>query len=188
MEESSIDFSCQACAGGNQSLGGGLQDFRVNPRLVIEALNIGEAREVAQVSVTRFIFCEQDEMEVGLSAAFLFSIMATAICDVSFHANDGFDALLSTSLVKLDCAVHVSMICEGQSFHSLILGQSDHIRNRIDPIQQTEMAVDMKMAESIGDLGQVTSAEVGTDSGGTPRCLFVLWGAFPLGKVCDSLM
>ena len=93
-----------------------------------------------------------------LSSPFPFTFVTTAIRNVGFHADDRLDALLATGLVKLDGPVHVSMVGESQGFHSLILGEANHIGDGVDPIQQAEVAVDVKMAESISSLGQRTSA------------------------------
>ena len=69
----------------------------------------------------------------------------------------------------------------------MILGEANHVRDGVDPIQKAEMAVYVKMAESIGSLGQMTSAE---ENFGVrfPLSPLVLWGGFPPGKGCDSLM
>jgi hypothetical protein len=77
------------------------------------------------------------------TSTFSLAVMSTAVSDVGFHANDGFDAGLTAGLVEFHCSIHVSMICQGKRFHALITGKSDHIWNGIDAIEQAVVTVDM---------------------------------------------
>lgn len=155
--------------------------------LVVETFDKGEARQLAEISVSGFIFGQQHQMEVGLATCFTLLVVATPIGDVGLHADDRLDTFLTARLVELDRTEHVSMVCQGERFHALILGEANHVRDGVDPIQQAEMAVYVKMAESIGSLGQMTSAEewIGVRFHLSP---LVLWGGIPPGKGCDSLM
>ena len=147
----------------------GFENLMIDPRLVVEAFNVGKTGKLAQVSVAGFIFCQQNQMEVRLSSTFALTIMTAAIGDVGFHAYDRLNSFLDTGLVKLDGAVHVSVVCQGEGFHALILRQANHVRDGVDPVQEAEVAVNMKMAVTISNLGQGTSGGVESFIGGPPR-------------------
>ena len=118
-----------------------LEDLVIDSRLVIEPLDKSEARQLAEISVSGFIFGQQHQMEVGLPTCFTLLVVTTPIRDVGLHADDGLDAFLAACLVELHRTEHVSMVRQGERFHALILGEANHVRDGVDPIQQAEMAV-----------------------------------------------
>ena len=187
MKQSTIDFAGKACTRRDQSFRVKLEDLVIDSWLVVKTFDKSEARQLAEGPVSRFILGQQHQMEVGLATCLTLLVVATPIGDVGLHADDGLDAFLTARLVKLDRTEHVSMVRQGERFHALILGEANHVRDGVDPIQKAEMAVYVKMAESIGSLGQMTSAE---ENFGVrfPLSPLVLWGGFPPGKGCDSLM
>ena len=129
----------------------------IDPRLVIKSFGVSDTGQLKQVSVSGFVFCQQNEMKCALPAAFAFPFLPMAIGDISFDSDDRFDSLASAGMVELDSAEHVSMIGQGECLHAMFASGSNQSRDGVYPIQQTVMTVDVKVTELVGYFGQGSS-------------------------------
>ena len=96
-------------------------------------------------------------MESVLPAAFSFSFLPVAIGDVGFDSDDRFDSFALASVVELDGTKHVSVIGQGEGFHAMVAGSSNQGWDFVDPVQKAVVAVDVKVAELVGDFRQESS-------------------------------
>jgi hypothetical protein len=106
---------------------------------------VGFGGKLDQVLVAGPVFGEKDEMVVifigGIAAE------ATARGDINLTANDGLDAGLFSSLVKLDGTVHDAVVGDGQAIHTQFFSLLHEPRDTAHTIQQAVFGVDMEVSK-----------------------------------------
>lgn len=67
--------------------------------------------------------------------------------DIHLAANDGFDAFFLGFDKKFHCAIHHSVISQGNRVHSKFLGTINQVIYFSETIQERIMGVDVEMSE-----------------------------------------
>jgi hypothetical protein len=120
------------------------ENFFVNARLVIIALQMCRSRELDEILVARLIFREQDEVVVNvLAAGGRFFLQPRSGRDVNFAADDGFDALAPRFLPKIHRAVHRAVIRDGQRGQFQFVRLFDEFVQPTSAIEQGILGVQM---------------------------------------------
>ncbi len=129
----------------NQALAVLTQDFPVNTRLVVKALQIGHCVQFAQITIALLIFRQQHQV---ISAFVLLALLekARARSHVKLAANDGLNArqplslallaYLFTFLVKLQHAKHIAVVGNGHRGHAQISAFGNQLLNTRRSVQQ----------------------------------------------------
>ncbi len=124
------------------------EQFLVNARLVIIALQMRGGGELDEIFVAGVVLCQQAEMMINVASAagaagFLFQPAAGR--DINLAADDGLDAFFARGLVKINRAVHRAVIGDGER------GELQFMRFFHQPVQpagaieQRILGVQMKM-------------------------------------------
>ncbi len=125
----------------------GGEQFFVDARFVVVALEVGGGGEANEVAVAGFVFGEEDEMIVNVAAAagggFLFE--AAAGGDIHFAADDGLDAGLAGGLVKIDRAIHHAVIGDGHAAEFEGLGLVHQAIQTTGAVEEGKLGVQMQM-------------------------------------------
>jgi hypothetical protein len=91
------------------------ENFLVNARLVIIAVNVRVSDQLDEVFVAGFVLRQQAEVMIHVAhAAALFPFQPRTGRDVDLAADDGLDALGPRRLVKFNCAEHRAVVGDGQ--------------------------------------------------------------------------
>jgi hypothetical protein len=115
------------------------QQLAVDARLHVEALEVGERRELDEVPVARRVAREEHEVVVRLGAGLgAPALEPRAGGDVGLHAEDRLELGLAGLLLELPRRVHVAVIRHGERRHLELLGAADQ---RIDPVGAVEKRV-----------------------------------------------
>ncbi len=72
-------------------------------------------------------------------------IVAGALGNIDFAANQRFDLMLFAGFVKLDGPAHDPVVGHGQSWHSLSGGVFDHIVDAVTSVEQAIFGVSVKV-------------------------------------------
>ena len=110
-------FAGETARHGNQAFLVRGENFFINARLVIIALQVRGGRELDKIFVASLVLREQTEMMIDIASAtstagFLFQ--PAAGCDVNLAADDGLDAFRARSLIKINRAVHRAVVGDGE--------------------------------------------------------------------------
>ena len=98
--------------------------FSVNPRNIVEPINISRRCHLGQIVVSRFIFCNKNNLITIITAGFVFVIFTY----MKLTPDDGFNFFVLffyLSIVpingfdEVESPHQISMICYGQSIHSI---------------------------------------------------------------------
>ena len=109
------DFAGQTARQGDQTVFVLRQDFLVDARLVVMALEVGRGDEFDEILIAGLVLGQQHQMVINiLSAAAGFFVEATAGGDIDLAADDRFDALVAGGLIEIDRAVEDAVIGDGQ--------------------------------------------------------------------------
>ncbi len=118
-----------------------LEQFPVDARLVVVALEVAEARELDQVRVARVVCGEQREVRVAL-------LLDVAILgDVDLAADDRLHARSLRLLEELDRARHRAVIGQRDRRHLELGGPLDEIRDPAGPVEDRVLGVDVEVDE-----------------------------------------
>ena len=103
LEDPIRDFARETAGHRNQAFLVRGQDFLVNARLVIIALQMRGGGELDEVFVAGLVLRQQAEMMINVaSAAAGFLFQPAARRDINLAADDGLDALFARRLVKIN--------------------------------------------------------------------------------------
>ena len=115
------------------------EQFAVDARLVVEALEVGLGGELNQVAPALTVLGEQHEVVVGGGrGARLAAVGSAAGGDVGLHAEQGTDVGLAGGLVEIDGAVEVAVVGDGEG---LLAHRSSAFNERLDLGESVEFAV-----------------------------------------------
>ncbi len=139
----------EATRGGDDSLRVGREKFAVHSRLVVVAVQIGPGGELHQVAVTGLVHREQRHVIANVLAP-AGSVEARSIDDISLDADDRIDPCLLGRLVKVDHAVHHSVIGDGDPRLAIGGGRRDDILYPGRSIQHRKFGVQVEVGERHG--------------------------------------
>ena len=123
------------------------QQFLVDARFVIEALQIGGRRQLDEVPKAGPIHGQQRQVETGLLHPRCRAVGAASRSDVRFVAQYRLDTLALARIVEIDGPVQVPVIGDGNSLGPVGFDLGDQIGDPIRSVQETEMRVTVKMDE-----------------------------------------
>ena len=143
-----IDFSLEAAAQGDQSLGMSGEKFPVDARLVVEAVEVSRRADLDQIPVTLVVGGKEGHM-VGdiLAAVGGLLVLHRSGCDVDLATDDRLDLGLLGGLIELDRPEEISMVGQGDRRHAEFGRLSDELFHPDCTIQQRIFAVHMEMDE-----------------------------------------
>ena len=153
------NLAAQAPAGGHETLAVLGEQFLIDPRLVIEALEIRPADQFHEIFVPDLVRGQDDEVVIrGLLALAggveRIVLIATAVLgepalgrQIHLAADDGFDPGLLGLEVKLDRPEHVAVIGHRDRRHLERPGLADETVDLIGPIQEAVLRMHVKVDE-----------------------------------------
>ena len=114
------------------------QELFINPRLIVEALEIPLTDQLTEVLITLSIDCQKNQM-MGVILFFITPLVfdkTTLGGDIDLAADNRLDTPLFGFLVKIYGPEHITVISQGNSFHPVITGPLHKIGNPNSPIQE----------------------------------------------------
>ena len=126
----------------------GGQQFLVDPRLEIEALQKrrrGELHEVAKAGAVAGQQRQVDSWPPSMPPSFF--VKAAAGGDVGLQAEDRIDAQFLGRLIELHRPVQIAVVRQRQGGHPQGLRPLQQPANRAGPVQEAVVAVAMQMGE-----------------------------------------
>jgi len=122
------------------------QDFLVDARLVVIALQMRRRGKFDKIPVTDLIFRQQHEMMVNVpAAARRLLVEAAAGSDIDLTANNRFDAFVSGGLVKINRAAEHAVIGDRERRESQLVRFVDQPVEAAGAIEQRILGVQMEV-------------------------------------------
>ncbi len=144
MLQEARDLGRHAAGGADQPFSVLGQDVMVDARVVVEALQLGDAGKLEQVLVARGILRQQQQVS-GLLVFLGVVLLDGAGCQVSFQPDDGLDTHSLGGVVELDDPKHGAVVGDGDGWHIHLVGALDQLVDVAESIQQGVFSVDVKM-------------------------------------------
>jgi len=144
-EDVAGDFAGEAGAGTDEAVAMLGEDFLVDPRLVVHALEVGGGDELDEVVVTGLVFGEQEKVGGGFLGAVGLAVLATAGGEIDFAADDRFDPGLAAFLVKFDGAEKIAVVAQGEGGHFEFRRALGEFRDAAGSVEEAVLGVDVKM-------------------------------------------
>ena len=122
------------------------ENFFVDARFVIVALDVGVGDKFDEVFVAGLVFGEEDEVVVNVFAAgtaFLFETRTGR--DVNFAADDGLDPFGPDGLIEIDRAVKHAVIGDGERAEFQVVSAFCEFVQAASGIEQRILGVKMQM-------------------------------------------
>ena len=122
------------------------QEFLVDARLVIIALQMRRGGQPDEVLVAGLILGQQAEMMINIPAAAAgFLLQPAARGDINLAADDGFDALFPRRLVEINHPVHGAVVGDGEGGKFQFMGLVHQPVQPAGAIEQGILGVQMEM-------------------------------------------
>jgi hypothetical protein len=144
-EQRAAQFARDAAAQADDAFVKFLQQFAIDPRLVVKAFQKRLAGELHQVLEPGAIGGQQREVKTRFALRAGAAIEAAARRDVRFVTDDRVDARIAAGGVKLQRAVEIAVVRDRQGVHAQLFGACDHGIDRAGAIQQAVVAMAMQM-------------------------------------------
>ena len=145
-EDGLVHVAAQARRHGNQTLRVARQQVFINPRLVVEALEIGGRNQVDEIAVAFLALAQQHQVvvAVGIRARFV-----ALLRDVHLAADHRLDALRPRGIVELHGAEEVAVVGHRHRGHLLLRYRVDQLADFAGSIEQRIVGVAMKVYERL---------------------------------------
>ena len=155
LENGLRDLAGEAAAQADQALPVGGQEFLVDARLVVVALQMGRGHQLDQVLVTDLVAGQQHQMVIDIAhaAGSLLLLESRSRSNIHLAAQDGLDAGLLGCRVKLDGPEHVAVVSHGHGGEVQFLGPGHQPVETAGGVEQGELGVQVKMGEVGGHRG-----------------------------------
>ena len=125
------------------------EEILVDPRLIVEALEISRGDKAAEVPVSGLVLDEQDQVEMVVVAVAGLFLEAGAGGDIDLAAQDGLDALGLGLLEELDRAENVAVVGQGHGRHVELDRGRDEVADLERAVQDTVFRMVMKMYKRV---------------------------------------
>ena len=125
------------------------QEVQVDAGLDVKALGVGLAHHMGEVAVARLVFAQQDEV-AGRAVQLVDPVEAGAGGHIDLTADDGLDPLRLAGPVKVDDAVHVAVVGNGDGGLAQLLDPLGQLRDAAGPVQEGVFGVDVQVGEGHG--------------------------------------
>ena len=130
-------------------------DLAIDARLVVEALQIPDGRELDEVLVALAVAREQNEVVVrlpDLTPAHADRLLVAAVAgrDVRLHADDGPDALLLRRLAEGPRPEQAAVVGESQRGHLVFLRPADEVGEAVGAVEEGVLGVAVQVNEGQG--------------------------------------
>ena len=145
-DDSPGNFPCHAGTEADKPFVIFSKQFLVNPRLVIQALTMGQRNQLHQIAITLLVFRQKNQMVV-FDTIYLFTILTCTWCQIYLTTYNRLYALLFGFFVEVNYTVHHPMVRDGYGIHAQFLGCTDKVANTAGSIQQTEFSMNMQMCK-----------------------------------------
>jgi hypothetical protein len=134
----------EASGESDEAVGVILEGFEIDARFIIEAFEESDGGEFGEVNVAVIIFSEEYEvLEVFLVGEVFIETRVGS--EIDFGADDGFEIVLSSSLIEIDCAEEVSVVGDGDSWGAKGGDFFAERGNAAGAIEQAKFRVDVEM-------------------------------------------
>jgi hypothetical protein len=158
-----VDLALEAGRERDDPLAVPAQQLLVDPRLVVEAFEVGLRGQLDEVAVAGLAGGEQHQVVAAPLAGG--AVEAVALGDVRFDAEDRFDPRLARQVVELDGAEHVAMVGQRHSRHARRGRGADDLVEAVGAVQQAVLAVKVEVDEVCHRASEAMLPEPGARSG-----------------------
>jgi hypothetical protein len=143
------DLGRHAAGGGNQALGVLGQHIVIDARVVVEALQLGNAGDLQQVLIASFVLSQQQQ--VGGLLIFLRVVLLDGTgCHVGLQPDDRLNPRLGGGVVELDHPEHGAMVGDGDGGHVHLVCTLNQLVDVAETIKQGVFGVNVKMDKCHG--------------------------------------
>jgi len=126
------------------------EDFLIDARLVVHAIEVGDGDELDEVAVAGFVLSEEGEVIGGVAGGAGLFLGEFAQGHVHLAADDGLDAGFLGLLVEFDGAEEVAVIGHGDGGHAEIAGFAHDVGDAAGAVEHGVLGVEMEVDEGIG--------------------------------------
>ena len=142
------ELALEAGRHADEAAGVGGQQLFVDPRPVVEALEVALGDELAEVAVAGLVLDQEDEVVVVDVARTAGLLVEPALRrDVDLAAEDGLDALGLGLFEELDGAENVAVVGHGHGGHLLLVGLADEVRHTQTAVEDAVFGMVVQMDE-----------------------------------------
>ena len=144
------DLAAEAGAGGDDPLAVGSEDFLVDARLVVEAVDVSRGGELQEVLIPDAVLGQEEQVVPAVLGAGVAAVATVAGSHVGLEADDGLHPGFDALVVELDRAEEGAVVGDGDRRHAKLFGAGGQVRAAAGAVQQRILAVDVQVDELFG--------------------------------------
>ena len=96
-----------------------LKKLKINTwSTIIITLQLGTCNKINKILISRIVHCQKNYL---VYLIILISIWSSFFRKLEFHSNNWFDSLMNTGLIKFKSTIHITSICNSNSWLSELL-------------------------------------------------------------------
>ena len=122
-----------------------LEQFLIDPRTVMETLEMGARYQLEQIPVSGVVLGNQHQVIGGTFVGG--AVAATSVSDVKFTTDDRFDAGVLALGVEIDHAVEGTVVRDAHGIHAQFSSAAHQIGDTADAVEHTVFGMRVQMGK-----------------------------------------
>ena len=144
-----VDFALEATAQSDQTARVGRKQFLVDPRLIMEAVEVGGGNELNEIAIPGVILRQQGEM-ISRVALVIWPVLDRSRRHVGLATDDRLETRFGRFLVKFDRPVQVPVVRDGDGGHLEFRRLFHQLLHSHRSIEEGIFRVEMEVNERVG--------------------------------------
>ena len=124
-----------------------LQQFQIHAGFSVKTAGEAFRNQHAQILVTLPVLTQQNQM-IGIIVNAMDPVFHSSAGQINLAANDGLDSRSLGSLIKINTAIHHTVICDRDGSLSQFLDPIHHSANAAGTVKEGVFCMDMQMHEA----------------------------------------
>ena len=145
--QAALHLPCQTGAEGNDSLMVGPQHLIVHPGFIVKSVHKPLGHNFHQVFITLVVLCQQHQVIIPVLAAYRFPVKAGARGHIDLASQDGLNAGLPGSFIKINDSIHHTMVRDSHAVHAKLLCPGCQLLDFTGTIQKAVFRMDVQMGK-----------------------------------------
>src|SRR5262249_46707882 len=159
LEDELTELARRTAAQTDQAVLVALQQFLVDPRDVVIALQVSGGGHLDQVLEAGRVLGQERQVVARVATPSRVAFAAFARGDVRLVADDGVDARLFAAAIELNGPIEIAVIGQGDGVHALFFDVRDQLGNPVGPVEQAVVTMAMQVDKWLGHMTRQYEAE-----------------------------
>ena len=123
------------------------KDFIIHTRLIVKTFNKTFGHYLHKIMISRIILSKKYKMIISVISRPCLFVESRPRCNIYLASDNRFSSFLQGCPVKIDHAIHDTMICNSKAVHAQLLSLRHNLINLTQAVKQTVFRMHMKVCK-----------------------------------------